>query len=116
MPCVAKGCIVLQLLSSGAVIQQPAAAVCESQPQDLDSLASEVDTSDMNGDEFRRLRLASGCTQESAAAILQVSPRTVARWEAGKAAPNSLEAESIRRRLARRIDGENRPRRDVKTA
>ena len=65
--------------------------------------------------EFKRLRLASGLTQESAASVLEVSARTIARWEAGKASPNGLEAEAIRRRLARRIDGENRPRRDVRS-
>lgn len=81
----------------------------------LDTLSGGVHPVVMDAAEFRRLRAASGLTQESAAAILEVSERTVARWEAGKASPNGLEAESIRRRLARRIDGENRPRRDVRS-
>jgi DNA-binding XRE family transcriptional regulator len=79
----------------------------------VDNLTSGAEDAPMDKEEFRRLRHASGMTQESAAACLEVSHRTVVRWEKGDASIDPLRAQAIRLRLARRIDGENGRRRRV---
>jgi DNA-binding XRE family transcriptional regulator len=78
----------------------------------VDTVSFGVENPAMDATEFRRLRLASGMTQESAATVLEVSHRTIVRWEAGEAGIDPLRAQAIRLRLARRIDGET-PRRRV---
>lgn len=53
--------------------------------------------------EFKRLRKLARLTQERAAALLQVSHRTVLRWEAGQCRIRPLMAEPIRQRLTQEI-------------
>lgn len=53
----------------------------------------------MTGSEFRQLRSIAGLTQEQAAHVLEVTHRTILRWEHGDTRICALRAESIRSRL-----------------
>lgn len=55
--------------------------------------------------EFKRLRHLAGLTQEQAAQILEVTHRTVLRWEHGESRIRPLEAQAIRLRLVSTLFG-----------
>ncbi len=63
----------------------------------------------MTASEFRRLRHLSGLTQEQAARILEVSHRTILRWEHQESRLGALQSEAIRLRLAKLIVGQSEP-------
>jgi len=57
--------------------------------------------------EFRRLRRLSGLTQEQAAQVLEVTHRTILRWEHGESRVGPLRSEAIRLRFAKHIVGQS---------
>ncbi len=57
----------------------------------------------MSATEFRRLRHLAGLTQEQAAHILEVSHRTILRWESGESRIKPLKARAIRLILGERV-------------
>ena len=57
----------------------------------------------MTGLEFRSLRRLAGLTQEQTARVLEVTHRTVMRWEHGETRISSLNSEGIRARLLKQL-------------
>lgn len=55
----------------------------------------------MTAQEFRQLRRLAALTQEQTARVLDVTNRTVLRWEHGDTRIGLLRAEAIRARLLR---------------
>lgn len=53
----------------------------------------------MTNVEFKKLRHLAGLTQEQTARVLDVTHRTVIRWEHGEHRIRKLQAQSIRTRL-----------------
>jgi DNA-binding XRE family transcriptional regulator len=59
--------------------------------------------SGLTAPEFKQLRRLAGLTQEQAARALDVTHRTILRWESGDSRIGVLKAPEIRRRLLKRI-------------
>lgn len=62
----------------------------------------------MDGGEFKQLRRLAGLTQEETARVLDVTHRTVMRWEHGDSRIKPLIAQSIKARLLARLFGRER--------
>jgi DNA-binding transcriptional regulator YiaG len=55
--------------------------------------------------EFRKLRRLAGLTQEQTARVLEVTTRTVMRWEHGETKLGPLRSQAIRVRLLEEMFG-----------